>query len=62
MKLRDPEVLRAVAATAALLVTPEAAFGDPALVERVLALGRRTPAPWVPGPSRADLLAAVGAG
>ncbi|MFF8997134.1 FAD-dependent oxidoreductase [Streptomyces achromogenes] len=62
VKLRDPDVLRAVAATAALLATPAEAFGDPALVERVLALGRLAERPWAPGPSRSELLAVVGAG
>ncbi|MGV9356482.1 NAD(P)/FAD-dependent oxidoreductase [Streptomyces misionensis] len=62
VKLRDPDVLRAVAATAALLVTPETAFGDPALVARVTALGRLAGRSWEPGPSRAELLAAVGSG
>lgn len=60
VKLRDPDVLRAVAATAALLATPETAFGDPVLVERVRALGRLAERPWEPGPSRAELLAAAG--
>lgn len=54
--------MRAVAAVAALLATPEEAFGDPVLVERVLALGRLAERPWKPGPSRSELLAAVGAG
>ncbi|MEV5385814.1 FAD-dependent oxidoreductase [Streptomyces sp. NPDC052721] len=62
VKLRDPDILRAVAATAALLATPETAFSDPALVERVFALGRLAEQPWEPGPSRAELLAAVGSG
>ncbi|MCL3992063.1 FAD-dependent oxidoreductase [Streptomyces lavenduligriseus] len=62
VKLRDPDILRAVAATAALLTTPADAFGDPGLVERVLALGRPAERPWAPGPSRSKLLAAVGAG
>ncbi|MEU3954106.1 hypothetical protein AB0F45_17575 [Streptomyces achromogenes] len=62
VKLRDPDVLRAVAATAALLTTPAEAFGDSALVERVLALGQLAERPWVPGPSRSELLAAVSAG
>ncbi|MDN3262781.1 FAD-dependent oxidoreductase [Streptomyces sp. CSDS2] len=62
VKLRDPDLLRVAAAGAALLASPQETISDPALVDRVLGLGRLTGRPWQPGPSRTELLAAVGAG
>lgn len=58
-KLRDPELLRAFADTGTLLATAEETFTDPALAEKVAELGRKAPHYSDPGPSRAELLAAV---
>ena len=58
-RLGDPEVLRAVADIASMLAEPEEALAAPGLVEKVLALGGGVS--WAtPGPSRAELLAAIG--
>jgi 2-polyprenyl-6-methoxyphenol hydroxylase-like FAD-dependent oxidoreductase len=57
-KLRDPETLRAMADVACMFTGPEQAMSDPGLVGKVVDLGAGVT--WAePGPSRADLLAAV---
>ncbi len=59
--LADPDALRLYARTA-LLVEPAAQlFADPASVALVRALGASAPRYPLPGPSRADLLDAIGA-
>ena len=59
--LRDPDALRAYAAVASLLATPQEALAAPGLLDKVTALGASAPRYPSPGPSRAELLAAVGA-
>ncbi|WP_299538705.1 FAD-dependent oxidoreductase [uncultured Streptomyces sp.] len=61
VKLADPDVLRAMAEVACALDTPENAFAAPGLVERALTLNGGPAWTW-PGPSRAEILAAVEAG
>ncbi|MDH6228284.1 MULTISPECIES: FAD-dependent monooxygenase [Streptomyces] len=61
VKLADPDVLRAVTEVACMLDSPEGAFSAPGLVERALTLNGGAAWSW-PGPSRAEVLAAVEAG
>jgi 2-polyprenyl-6-methoxyphenol hydroxylase-like FAD-dependent oxidoreductase len=61
VKLRDPDVLRAMTEVACMLDSPEGAFAAPGLVERALTLNGGPAWTW-PGPSRAEVLAAVEAG
>ncbi|MEU5658422.1 hypothetical protein ABZ802_22785 [Streptomyces sp. NPDC047737] len=61
VKLSDPDVLRAMTEVACMLGTPENAFAAPGLVERALALNGGPDWTW-PGPSRAEVPAAVEAG
>ncbi|MDT9686627.1 FAD-dependent oxidoreductase [Streptomyces sp. TRM76323] len=59
-KLSDPDVLRAMAGVACMLDTPEHAFAAPGLLDKVGATGGGTA--WSrPAPTRAEVLAAVGA-
>ncbi|MFJ4695295.1 FAD-dependent oxidoreductase [Streptomyces sp. NPDC088766] len=60
LKFRDPDLLRAYAAGAALLNGPGARPSDAETAERIARFGLRPPY-GEPGPTRADLLAAVGA-
>ena len=57
----DPDALRIYAGLALLLDTPQQAFADPAVVGRVLALGGSAPRYPLPGPTRAEVLAAIAA-
>jgi hypothetical protein len=60
--MHDADVLRARALIVSLLATPQEVFAQPGLLEKVIALGADAPQyPW-PGPSRSELLAAIGAG
>jgi 2-polyprenyl-6-methoxyphenol hydroxylase-like FAD-dependent oxidoreductase len=59
--LADPEALRMYARLALLLATPEQVFTDPAMLGKVVDLGSRAPRYPLPGPTRAELLAAIGA-
>ncbi|MET9594570.1 FAD-dependent oxidoreductase [Streptomyces sp. NPDC006516] len=61
VKLSDPDVLRAMTEVACMLDTPENAFAAPGLVEQALVLNGGPDWTW-PGPSRAEVLAAVEAG
>ncbi|MCX4908983.1 NAD(P)/FAD-dependent oxidoreductase [Streptomyces sp. NBC_00878] len=60
-KLRDPELLRATGDVASMLATPDEALAPPGLPERVVLLGGGAPRYPEPGPSRAELLEAIGA-
>jgi 2-polyprenyl-6-methoxyphenol hydroxylase-like FAD-dependent oxidoreductase len=60
---QDPEILRAYAEVACMVSTVEDAFVKTGLIERVLTLGGGDlPRYDEPGPSRAELLDAIGAG
>lgn len=56
----DQEAVRMGARLAGLLATPSQVFADPAEAGRILALGAGAPRYPLPGPNRAELLAAVG--
>jgi 2-polyprenyl-6-methoxyphenol hydroxylase-like FAD-dependent oxidoreductase len=58
--LHDPDLTRDFASIAALLATPDQVLARPGTVERVWALGGNAPQYPLPGPSRTDLLAAIG--
>ncbi|MEV6492722.1 FAD-dependent oxidoreductase [Actinoplanes sp. NPDC051633] len=57
--LRDQDVLRAYVSVGSFLTTPDEVFADPALRDRIFALGLTAPRYPLPGPSRAGLLAAI---
>jgi 2-polyprenyl-6-methoxyphenol hydroxylase-like FAD-dependent oxidoreductase len=57
--LQDPGALRAYLSVVSLIATPDEAFATPGLRDRILALGVTAPRYPLPGPSRAELLAAV---
>lgn len=59
-KLTDPELLRALADLGSVLATPDEVLGRPGLVEKIVAAGRAVPRFPTPGPTRAELLAALG--
>jgi hypothetical protein len=52
-------VLRAYTAVAAMTAMPSDALAEPGLLEKVISLGSTAPRYPSPGPSRAELLAAV---
>ena len=56
----DPDVLRAYTALAAMTAMPGDALAEPGLLEKVISLGSTAPRYPAPGPSRAELLAALG--
>jgi len=56
---RDPDVLRAYTAVAALIALPREALPAPGLVDNVVALGAGAPRYPAPGPARAELLDAL---
>ena len=56
---RDPDVLRAYTAVAALIALPREALAAPGLVDTVMALGTGAPRYPAPGPARAELLDAL---
>jgi len=58
---RDPDVLRAYTAVAAMLALPRQALAAPGLVEHVMTLGAGGPRYPAPGPGRAELLDALAA-
>jgi 2-polyprenyl-6-methoxyphenol hydroxylase-like FAD-dependent oxidoreductase len=60
-KLMDPEVLRAMADVGSLLASPDEALAAPGLAEKILRLGAGAPRYPEAGPSRAELLSAMGA-
>lgn len=60
-KLSDPDLLRALADMGSMLVTPEAVIGRSGMVETIIATGGGSPRYPGTGPSRADLLTAIGA-
>ena len=55
----DDEVLRAFSSVAGLLATADEALGRPGVFEWVIALGADAPRYPLPGPDRAELLAAI---
>lgn len=57
---RDPEVLRARTSIASLLAMPQEVLSRPGVLDKVLALGSNAPQYTLPGPGRAELLAAIG--
>jgi 2-polyprenyl-6-methoxyphenol hydroxylase-like FAD-dependent oxidoreductase len=57
--LADPGLARDLASIGGLLATPDQVFSRPGVVQRVLELGAAAPQYPLPGPSRADLLAAT---
>ncbi len=56
---RDPDVLRAYTAVAAMTAMPGDALAEPGLLDKVIALGSAAPRYSAPGPARAELLAAI---
>ncbi len=52
-------MLRAYASVASLTALPEEALAEPGLLAKVISLGSSTPRYPAPGPSRAELLAAI---
>jgi 2-polyprenyl-6-methoxyphenol hydroxylase-like FAD-dependent oxidoreductase len=58
---RDPDVLRAYIAVAALTTLPREALAAPGLADKVMALGAVGPRYPAPGPARAELLDALAA-
>jgi 2-polyprenyl-6-methoxyphenol hydroxylase-like FAD-dependent oxidoreductase len=59
VKLHDPDVLRARARIAGMLATPAEVLAEPGVLDKVLA-GADAPRYPTPGPTRAELLDAVG--
>lgn len=59
LTLRDPDVLRAYWEIGALVSTPDEVFARPGLLDRVTTLSAGVPR-FPPGPTRTELLAAVG--
>ena len=55
----DPDLLRAYTAVASLTAMPSDALAEPGLLEKVISLGSTAPRYPAPGPSRAELLAAI---
>jgi 2-polyprenyl-6-methoxyphenol hydroxylase-like FAD-dependent oxidoreductase len=60
-KLRDPDALRALADLAMLHLPAPEVLAAPGLTEKIMTLGANQPRYHAPGPSRAELLAAIGA-
>ena len=56
---QDQDLDRAQAAIGSFLATPDEVFGTPGTVARVTALGMAAPRYPLPGPDRAELLAAI---
>ena len=52
-------MLRAYTAVAALTAMPSEALAEPGLLDKVISLGSTAPRYSAPGPSRAELLAAL---
>jgi 2-polyprenyl-6-methoxyphenol hydroxylase-like FAD-dependent oxidoreductase len=59
--LADPDALRLFLRVSLLLEPPQEVLADPAVAQRVLALGGNAPRYPLPGPTRAEVLAAIGA-
>jgi 2-polyprenyl-6-methoxyphenol hydroxylase-like FAD-dependent oxidoreductase len=59
---RDPDVRRAYVSVMSLIATPQQALAAPGLRGKVITLGANAPRYPTPGPTRAELLAAVGNG
>jgi 2-polyprenyl-6-methoxyphenol hydroxylase-like FAD-dependent oxidoreductase len=57
--MRDPDALRAYSSVVSLVATPKEALAEPGLLGKVIALGANAPRYPTPGPSRAELLAAI---
>lgn len=60
VRLRDPRVLRAVCDVACTYLTADEAFVRSGLIERVVQLGAGLPRYTEPGPTRTELLTALG--
>lgn len=58
--LVDQDIARAYHSLASLLATPDELFAEPGLLDRVMKLGAGAPNYPLPGPTRQELLAAVG--
>jgi hypothetical protein len=58
--LADQDLAREYLSVAMLLTTADEVFGRPGVAERVMRLGAHAPRYPVPGPSRRELLAAIG--
>jgi hypothetical protein len=58
--LADQDIARAYQSLGSLLATPDELFAEPGLLDRVLQLGAGAPRYPLPGPTRHELLAAVG--
>jgi hypothetical protein len=58
--LSDPDLARGYGSIAAFIATPDEVFGEPGVVERVVALGMGAAQYPLPGPARGELLAALG--
>lgn len=59
-KLRDPEVMRATACVGSLLTSTAEAFAAPGLIDTIVQLGSGAARYPEPGPTRAQLLTAIG--
>jgi 2-polyprenyl-6-methoxyphenol hydroxylase-like FAD-dependent oxidoreductase len=57
--LIDPDLARGYGSIAAFLATPDEVFGEPGVVDRVVALGMGAAQYPLPGPTRGELLAAI---
>jgi 2-polyprenyl-6-methoxyphenol hydroxylase-like FAD-dependent oxidoreductase len=57
--LRDPDVLRAYASLVSLTAMPEDVLAEPAMFERIIALGANAPRYPIPGATRSELLATI---
>jgi 2-polyprenyl-6-methoxyphenol hydroxylase-like FAD-dependent oxidoreductase len=55
----DPDVLRAYTSVAALTALPADVLAEPGMLDRVISIGSTAPRYCDPGPSRAELLAAI---
>jgi 2-polyprenyl-6-methoxyphenol hydroxylase-like FAD-dependent oxidoreductase len=60
--LGDPDLTRGFASISALLATPDQVLSEPGVLDRVIALGAEAPQYPLPGPARAELLAALANG
>jgi 2-polyprenyl-6-methoxyphenol hydroxylase-like FAD-dependent oxidoreductase len=58
---RDPDLLRAYVSLTGMIATAEQVFATPGLAQQVMRLSAGAPRYFLPGPSRAELLAALAA-
>lgn len=58
--LGDPDVLRAHSSIASFIATPDEVLAEPGLLDKVLSIGAGAPRYAGSGPSRVELLTAIG--